>query len=104
MQETEVRSLGGDEPLEKEMATHSSILASKITWTEESGGLQPMRSQSQAQLSNCTRSVRAGAPLPLSSSQPMIRHCVCIRAWPVLLTVLCSLLISAQCSLIKPFS
>ena len=35
-----VRSLGGEDPLEKEMATHSSILAWKIPWTEESGGLQ----------------------------------------------------------------
>ena len=40
MQETWVRSLGWDNPLEKEMATHSSILAWKIPWTEESGRLQ----------------------------------------------------------------
>ena len=40
MQETQVRSLGGKDPLEKEMATHSSILAWKITWTEEPGRLQ----------------------------------------------------------------
>ena len=38
MQETQVRSLGGKDPLEKEMATHSSILAWKITWTEEPDG------------------------------------------------------------------
>ena len=37
--ETRVRSLGWDEPLEKEMATHSSILAWEIPWTEEPGGL-----------------------------------------------------------------
>ena len=37
MQETWVRSLGQEDPLEKEMATHSSILAWKIPWTEESG-------------------------------------------------------------------
>ena len=42
MQETQVRSLGGEDPLEKEMATHSSILAWRITWTEEPGGLQSM--------------------------------------------------------------
>jgi len=42
MQETLVRSLGGDDPLEKEMATHSSILAWEIPWTEEPGGLQSM--------------------------------------------------------------
>ena len=37
MQETPVRSLGGEEPLEKEMATHSSILAWEIPWTAEPG-------------------------------------------------------------------
>ena len=40
MQETQVWSLGWEDPLEKEMATHSSILAWKIPWTEEPGGLQ----------------------------------------------------------------
>ena len=42
MQETWVRSLGWEDPLEKEMATHSSILAWKISWTEEPCGLQSM--------------------------------------------------------------
>ena len=42
MRETWVRSLGGEDSLEKEMATHSSILAWKIPWTEESGELQSM--------------------------------------------------------------
>ena len=42
MQETSVQSLGRKDPLEKEMATHSSILAWKITWTEELGRLQSM--------------------------------------------------------------
>ena len=42
MQETRVPSLGQDDPLEKGMATHSSILAWQIPWTEESGGLQSM--------------------------------------------------------------
>ena len=40
MQETWVRSLGQEDPLEKEMATHSSILVWRIPWTEELGGLQ----------------------------------------------------------------
>ena len=40
MQETCVRSLGWEDPLEKEMATHSSILAWEILWREEPGGLQ----------------------------------------------------------------
>ena len=38
MQETQVQSLGGEDPLEKEMTTHSSILAWKIPWTEEPEG------------------------------------------------------------------
>ena len=41
MKETQVRSLGQEVPLEEEMASHSSILAWKIPWTEESQGLQP---------------------------------------------------------------
>ena len=45
VQETGVRSLGREDPLEKEMATHSSILAWKISWMEEPGGLQSMGSQ-----------------------------------------------------------
>ena len=40
MQETQVQSLGREDSLEEEMATHSSILAWKIQWTEEPGGLQ----------------------------------------------------------------
>ena len=42
VQETWVRFLDREDPLEKEMATHSSILAWKISWTEEPGGLQSM--------------------------------------------------------------
>ena len=45
MWETGVQSLGQEDPLEKEMATHSSILAWKIPWTEEPGRLQSMGSQ-----------------------------------------------------------
>ena len=47
MQETWVRSLGLEDPLEKEMATHSSILAWRIAWIEEPGGLQSMGLQSR---------------------------------------------------------
>ena len=43
--ETWVQSLGGEDPLEKEMATHSSILAWRIPWTEEAGRLQSTGSQ-----------------------------------------------------------
>ena len=53
MQETQIRSPGQEDPLEKEMATHSSILAWEIPWTEEPGGLQSTRvAKSQTQLSD----------------------------------------------------
>ena len=53
MQETQVQSLGLEDLLEKEVATHSGILAWKIPWTEESGGLQSIASQkSWTRLSN----------------------------------------------------
>ena len=45
MQENQVQSLGWEDPLEKGMATHFSILAWKIPWTEEPGGLQSMGSK-----------------------------------------------------------
>ena len=45
VQQTWVQFLGQEDPLEKEMATHSSILAWRIPWTEEPGGLQSMGSQ-----------------------------------------------------------
>jgi len=55
MQETwemQVQSMAQEDALEKEMATHSSILAWKIPWTEEPGRLQSMGSQTQTQLSD----------------------------------------------------
>ena len=45
IQETQVRSLGQEDPLEEEMSTHSRILAWEIPWTEEPGGLQSMGPQ-----------------------------------------------------------
>ena len=51
MWKTQVRSLGLEDPLEKEIATHSSTLAWKISWMEEPGGLQSVRSQ-RTQLSD----------------------------------------------------
>ena len=45
MEKTQVQSLGGEDPLEEVMATHSSILAWRIPWTEEPGGLQSVGSQ-----------------------------------------------------------
>ena len=59
-QELQVQSLGEKDPLEEEMVTHTSILAWKIPWSEEPGGLQSMRSQSQTQLSNCTHTYSNG--------------------------------------------
>ena len=52
MQETRVPALGQEDPLEEEMATHSSILACRVPWTGEPGGLQSMGLQrvSQTQL------------------------------------------------------
>ena len=52
--ETQVRSLGWEDPLQKEMATHSSTLAWKMQWVEEPGRLQSMGSQSQTRLSELT--------------------------------------------------
>ena len=54
MWETWVQSLGWEDPLEKEMATHSSILTWRIPWTEELGGLQSMGRKGRTQLSNFT--------------------------------------------------
>ena len=52
MQETQVQSLEWESPLEKEMVTHSRILAWEIPWTEEPGGLQSMVSQKRHDLAN----------------------------------------------------
>ena len=54
MWETLVRSLGREDPMEKEMTTHSSILSWRIPQTEEPGRLQSMGSQSQTRLSELT--------------------------------------------------
>ena len=52
MQETRVQSLGQEDPLEKEMATHSSILAWRIPWTEEPGGLHSSWARKESRLSD----------------------------------------------------
>ena len=54
MREIRVQSLGWEDPLEKEMATHSSALAWKIPWTEKPGRLQSMVAKSRTRLSNFT--------------------------------------------------
>ena len=55
MQETQVQSLGWEDPMEKGMTTHSSILTWKIPWTEEPGGLHPRGRKESAQLSTHTQ-------------------------------------------------
>ena len=60
IRETRVRSLGWEDPLEKEMATRSSILAWRIPRTEEPGRLQSMGSQSWTQLSDFTFTLYIG--------------------------------------------
>ena len=58
LQETQVQSLGQEDPLEKGMATHSSILDWRILWTEEPGGLQSMGSQrTEAAEHACTQAI-----------------------------------------------
>ena len=54
MRETRVRSLGREDPLEKEMVTHSSILAWRIPWTEKPGKLQSTGRKSRTRLSDFT--------------------------------------------------
>ena len=62
VQETQVGSLGLEDPREKEMAIHSCIFAWKIPWTEEPGGLQSVGSQSQTRPSThtCHREMKVG--------------------------------------------
>ena len=55
MRETRVRSLGREDPLEEGMATHSSVLAWRIPWTEEPGGLQSVGLQSQTDAAEHSR-------------------------------------------------
>ena len=61
LQETQVLSLSWEDPLEKETATHCSILAWRMPWTEEPSGLQSVGLQSQMPLSICkTRAIQEG--------------------------------------------
>ena len=65
MKENQVKSLGQEDPLEKEMATHSSVLSWKIAWTEEPGGIQSLGSRESDMTSQLTPHFRA---------QPVISH------------------------------
>ena len=62
-----VRSVGREDPLEKEMTTHSSILAWRIPWTEEPGGLQSMGLHRRTRLSNFPFTFRVKAMTNLDS-------------------------------------
>ena len=64
-----VRSLGQEDPLKEEMATHSSILAWKISWTEEPDGLQSMGSQSLSALASSVNGSE-GSAMTQGPSQP----------------------------------
>ena len=92
MQEIKVQSLGWEDPLEKRMATHFSILAWRISWTEEPFGLQFLESQSGAWLSNYTVRQKSSyinvsinvwhsllnlCPSPSSRTQSDIKACCC---------------------------
>ena len=67
MQEMQVRFLGREDPLEKEMATHSSILAWRLPWTEEPGGLQSMVSQESDTTERLNHHKRRGGSRQLPS-------------------------------------
>ena len=73
MQETQVRSLGREDPLEKEIATHSSILAWEIQWTEEPGGLQFTESQKESGHDSVTKQQQ---PTPRSSNPIIPELCL----------------------------
>ena len=68
MWEIQVQSLGQEDLLEKEMATHSSIVAWKIPWTEEPGRLQSIGSQSQTRLSDFTFTLSTGDIISLKQT------------------------------------
>ena len=69
VQETQVWSLDGEGPLQKGMAAHSSILAWRIPWTEEPGGLQSVGLQSQTRLKRLSTHIHASAKT---------RHVLCL--------------------------
>ena len=80
MLETGVWFLGQKDPLEKEMATHSSSLAYQIAWMEEPGGLQSMGLQSRTRLSAFTHFTHTTAMQRYTARWPS-RHQDCKRSW-----------------------
>ena len=84
LQETRVQSLGPEAPLEKEVETCVSILAWKISWTEELGGLQSVGSQSQTQLSTHT-------VVPVNGAQRCALHTRSEKLFSAALSSSCSI-------------
>ena len=83
MQQTWIRSLGQEDPLEKEMAAHSSILAWRIPWTEKPGGLQTMESQRvRHDWTSFTHSLLISIiiyiPVTLTSDSEEFKICICL--------------------------
>ena len=82
-QDTWVRLLGQEDPLEKGMATHSRILAWRLPWTEEPGGLQSVGSQSRTRRSNYTAThdnCTVSKSLPASGSRTLLPS----ESWPLI--------------------
>ena len=73
--ETCVQSLGWEDPLEKEMATHSSVLAWEVPWTEEPGGLQSMGSQELDTTERLSTHWLPDLPVKSPSSPQLCRFC-----------------------------
>ena len=82
MQETWVQSLGWEDRLEKEMATHSSILAWKIPWMEESGRLQSMRAERSYSTFKVRRGSREEIPLVQGKEQWLCFAGAAVKRYP----------------------
>ena len=80
MQETRVQSLGGEDPVEEEMATHSSILAWDIPWMEEPGGLQSTGSRESVTTERLNNDKEPGSREPCKGSTSPGRLSNCL-AW-----------------------
>ena len=74
MQETSIQYQGGEDPLEKEIATHSSILDWEIPWTEEPGGLQSVGSQKESDTTRATKQQHSYT-LPIS----LLKCCLSLK-------------------------
>ena len=77
MQEMQVQPLIWEDPVEEEVATHSSILAWETPWTEESGGLQSMESKELGTTDQLS-TVQHSCSLTLNSEKEWLNSCVCV--------------------------